>query len=320
MVSQLLLAFILPVTVVIYITIKRRFTDSQNARKAKPFGCKPPKTLVHRLPFAVDLIYELFRADRDKVLPEYLRERFHRAGALTYSYLFLNQTTIFTIDPKNLQAIMSTQFKDFSLGATRRANFSPFLGHGIFTEDGEDWERSRAMLRPHFSRSQISDLGLEEGHVQSIIQALPVMDSGWTRRVDLQSLFLRLTLDSATEFLFGKSVNSQDASLDESHSGLSARNVTSEIRFGKAFDTCSKWLANRARMNEVYWLLDGKDFRTSCLESHRYVDALVEDAMRERSERGPDKIKHTFLDSLLDQTSDRIENPIRAHQHPSCWP
>jgi len=145
MVSQLLLAFILPVTVVIYITIKRRFTDYQNAEKAKRFGCKPPKILVHRLPFAVDLIYELFRADRDKVLPEYLRERFHRAGALTYSYLFLNQTTIFTIDPKDLQAILSTQFKDFSLGATRRANFSPFLGHGIFTEDGEDWERSRAM-------------------------------------------------------------------------------------------------------------------------------------------------------------------------------
>jgi len=60
-------------------------------------------------------------------------------------------------------------------------------------------------------------------------------------------------------------------------------------------------------MNEVYWLLDGKEFRTSCLETHRYVDALVEDAMRERSERGPDKIKHTFLDSLLDQTSDRIK-------------
>lgn len=163
------------------------------------------------------------------------------------------------------------------------------------------------MLRPHFSRSQISDLGLEEGHVQRMIQALPVMDSGWTRRVDLQPLFLRLTLDSATEFLFGKSVNSQDASLDESQSGLSARNVTSEIRFGKAFDTCSRWLANRARLNEVYWLLDGNEFRTNCLQTHRYVDELVEDAVRKRSERGRDKIKHTFLDSLLDQTSDRIK-------------
>ena len=133
----------------------------------KKMGCQPPKVLQHCVPFGLDLIYELFRADRDKVLPEYLKERFARAGAAIYSYEILNRTTIFTIDPENLQAILSTQFQGFSLGITRRANFSPFLGHGIFTEDGEEWERSHSMLRPHFSRTQISDLRLEEVHVSA---------------------------------------------------------------------------------------------------------------------------------------------------------
>lgn len=59
------------------------------------------------------------------------------------------------------------------------------------------------MLRPHFSRTQISDLRLEEVHVQHMIKALGLNSSGWTAQIDLQPLFFRLTLDSATEFLFG---------------------------------------------------------------------------------------------------------------------
>ena len=183
----------------------------------------------------------------------------------------------------------------------------PFLGHGIFTEDGEDWERSRSMLRPHFLRSQVSDLSLEEVHVQHMIKALRLNSSGWTAQVDLQPLFLRLTLDSATEFLFGKSVNSQSASLDRDVAKPSNENVSGEVRFGKVFDTCSKWLANRARMNELYWLVDGNEFRASCKETHQYVDNLVDVAIVEGLANEANKTKKTFLDSLLEQTSDRVK-------------
>ena len=305
--SRLLVVGLVPVTVLIYLLINRSITDKLSTDKAKQMGCSPPKVLHHRVPWGLDLIYELFRADQNKVLPEYLKERFARAGAATYSYEFLNRTTIFTIDPENLQAVLSSQFQDFSLGITRRANFSPFLGHGVFTEDGEDWERSRSMLRPHFSRSQISDLRLEEVHVQHMIKALRLNSSGWTAQVDLQPLFFRLTLDSSTEFLFGKSVDSQSASLDRDVAEPFKGYVSSEERFGKAFDTCSKWLANRARMNEAYWLLDGKEFRTSCKETHQYVDNLVGAAIVEGLENKANKTKNTFLDSLLEQTSDRVK-------------
>lgn len=65
------------------------------------------------------------------------------------------------------------------------------------------------MLRPQFARDQISDLELEEVHVQNLLRHLTTDDSGWTEKVDLQPLLFRLTLDSATEFLFGESVFSQ---------------------------------------------------------------------------------------------------------------
>lgn len=96
------------------------------------------------------------------------------------------------------------------------------------------------MLRPHFSRTQISDLRLEEVQVQHMIDALGLNSSGWTAQVDLQPLSFRLTLDSATKFLFGKSVNSQLASLDNDIARSSTGKVSREVRFGKAFDTCSK--------------------------------------------------------------------------------
>jgi len=61
-------------------------------------------------------------------------------------------------------------------------------------------------MRPQFAKEQVSDLDLEEKHVQNMMQALPVNSDGWTDELDIQLLFFRLTLDSATEFLFGESV------------------------------------------------------------------------------------------------------------------
>jgi hypothetical protein len=69
------------------------------------------------------------------------------------------------------------------------------------------------MMRPQFAREQVSDLQLEELHVQNMMRALDFtkQPNKWTDTVDLQVLFFRLTLDSATEFLFGQSVDSQIA-------------------------------------------------------------------------------------------------------------
>lgn len=100
--------------------------------------------------------------------------------------------------------MLSTKFQSFELGFRRQAIFKPFLGPGIFNNDGAAWEHSRALIRPNFTRSQVADLDTFEIHVAELIKAIP--DDGST--FDLQNLFFRLTVDSATEFLFGKSVNS----------------------------------------------------------------------------------------------------------------
>ena len=58
------------------------------------------------------------------------------------------------------------------------------------------------MLRPNFVRSQIGDVATFEKHVSHLISRLPTDGS----TVNLADFFFRLTMDSATEFLFAKDV------------------------------------------------------------------------------------------------------------------
>ena len=60
------------------------------------------------------------------------------------------------------------------------------------------------MLRLNFVRSQIGDVATFERHVAHLISKLPPNGS----TVDLADYFFRLTMDSATEFLFGESTDS----------------------------------------------------------------------------------------------------------------
>ena len=46
------------------------------------------------------------------------------------------------------------------------------------------------MMRPQFVREQISDLDLEERHVQNMIQMLSPAAGRWTNQLDLQKLLL----------------------------------------------------------------------------------------------------------------------------------
>jgi cytochrome P450 len=158
---------------------------------------------------------QMMAADKASLFPDLLvkRERdmseLHGREVSTFKNYILFQDVYFTSDPKNIQALLATQFNDFGLGPARIGNMSQTLGSGIFTQDGKPWEHSRALLRPNFVRDQVSDLELEENHVQNMFKVMPIQSDGWTAETNIQQLFFRLTIDSATEFLFGESVDSQ---------------------------------------------------------------------------------------------------------------
>lgn len=224
----------------------------------------------------------------------------------------LGKDGFFTIEPKNIQAILATQFKDFGLGDARNNNFKPLLGRGIFATDGKQWEHSRAMLRPQFIREQVSDLDLEERHVQNMMRALPAKADGWTESTNIQTLFFRLTLDSATEFLFGESVDSQLAELPSytSHNTSPAHN---EKLFAYNFDRSQAYLAKAARFGDRYWMAHNAEFKYFCKQVHGFVDHFVQLALNKNIQKKPlesgesGKGKYVFLEAIAAETKDPVE-------------
>lgn len=172
------------------------------------------------------------------------------------------------------------------------------------------------MLRPQFARDQISDLELEEVHVQNLLRCLPADASGWTAKVDLQPLFFKLTLDSSTEFLFGETVNSQlagspDFPTKRDRSGKELDWST----FGADFDHATMSLGKRGRLSQLYWLHSPRSFVQSCKRVHKFADyyvhlALTTDlsSLTEKDGSIPRKReRYIFLQELVSQTRDPTE-------------
>ncbi|KAI9841222.1 MAG: hypothetical protein M1838_003667 [Thelocarpon superellum] len=296
------------VALVVYMVISKILAQRQYAAEAARRGAKPALVYPSILPLGFDHIYNSLKADREQRFAPFVQERFEEMNVTTLRYYVLGEEIYQTIDPKNLQAMLATQFNDFALGPERRNNFFPMLGSGIFTLDGRGWEHSRAMIRPQFARDQISDLELEERHVQNMLLALPADKDGLID-VDLQPLFFRLTLDTATEFLFGKSCDSQLHGLPD-HDATENPNDDGNI-FATAFDKGQSWLAMRSRFQSLYWAVDTRDFRQACKQTQAFADQFVRRALsKDRDEKELEKggkEKYVFLDALAAQTQDPVE-------------
>lgn len=136
------------------------------------------------------------------------------------------------------------------------------------------------------------------------MQALPVATNGWTAATDIQTIFFRLTMDSATEFLFGESVESQLGALK----GLQRP----EDSFAYFFDK-SQWVcAQRSRFEKLAFVVDNKETRYSDKQVRDFVDRIVSDALKAVQSGKPpvDQEKsqqYVFLDALVAVTHDPVE-------------
>lgn len=154
------------------------------------------------------------------------------------------------------------------------------------------------MLRPNFVRSQVGDVITFEKHVSHLISKLPKDGSA----IDLSDYFFRLTMDSATEFLFGESTDSLS---EDSESGFSG-----------AFNRGQEAIAMRARFGIwVKWLpflFDVQGFEKDQKFVHDFVDYYVEkgcakrDQLRAQGKQEEKSDRYIFIDELTSQTDDRV--------------
>ena len=165
---------------------------------------------------------------------------------------------------------------------------------GIFTTDGAQWQHSREMLRPNFVRSQVGDVDTFEKHVSRLIATIVP-----GQEVDLSERFFRLTIDSATEFLFGESTESLTK---DSNDG-----------FSEAFTQSQDFIGNLARWGNWAKLFPAnKRFKKDRDFVHSFVDYYVQKGLAKRSQllakkdSTADTGRYVFIDELVRQTTDPI--------------
>ncbi|KAL8819488.1 MAG: hypothetical protein Q9191_007725 [Dirinaria sp. TL-2023a] len=134
--------------------------------------------------------------------------------------------SIQTADAENIQAISATKFNDFGVGPIRGNIGAPFLDRGVFTDDGEFWKHSRALIRPTFNRAGIADLNSFERHVGRFLALIPKDSSAF----DMQPLVKRLT--PLTPFDTAEFMKAFDYSL----LGLALRLLAGPLKFLFFFD------------------------------------------------------------------------------------
>jgi cytochrome P450 len=135
---------------------------------------------------------------------------------------------------------------------------------------------------------------------------------GWTDATDLQVLFFRLTLDSATEFLFGDSVDSQLEGLPGTgKKQFAPRTGVDEREFAFAFDRGQWYLARASRFGDMWWMAHNREFKELCEKVHQFVDYFVQLAvqhqLKEKAVSEGKKEKYVFLQALAEDTKDPVE-------------
>ena len=114
--------------------------------------------------------------------------------------------------------------------------------------------------------------------------------------VDLSELFFRLTMDSATELLFGESTDS----LTKNSAG----------GFAVAFGNGQNFIANESRWGRWAKLFPAnKSFEKDRTYVHDFVDYYVDKGLAKRNELLSEKTpsgRYVFIDELVRQTTDRV--------------
>lgn len=173
---------------VAFLYVLNRTNLSQRIKRHGFYGCA---RYGHKdIFFGSDFQKQLFAAVARGQRQAWIRDRFSELGE-TFEYNQWGKRMFYTCDPVNIRSMLLTQFDNFGLGPSR-IPARPWLGKGIFTADGDIWQSSRGLLKPIFTKAEISDMARLDKHLARLMTQLDA--KGY--EVDLQALFLKMASHS----------------------------------------------------------------------------------------------------------------------------
>ncbi|OQE46368.1 hypothetical protein PENCOP_c001G06646 [Penicillium coprophilum] len=269
------------------------FRKFQASAQIARLGVRAPKIKFY-LPYALDFIFQGYKANQVNRDLEFWGERMGQAGGLTNVKTAeldagISTRMILTKDPENIKAVLTGQFADYGKGESFHQEWKEFLGDSIFATDGELWSRSRQLIRPMFVRDRIVDTEIFEKHVQKLIPLLGGSDSPSSSKiVDVGSLFFRYTLDAATDYLLGKGTDSLD---------------NPATRFAEAFRYVQQRQAEFFRFGRA---MSRTEFRKNLGIMDEFIQPYIQTVLARSASEPNEKLskRETFLDALASFTRD----------------
>jgi cytochrome P450 monooxygenase len=172
----------------------RRYRAIQALKKQ--YGCKEATKYHHEdKVMGSDMVRERTKAMTEGRFFRLYSEQFKEYGK-TFEEIWRGKPLINTIDPVNVQKMAAIAFEDYGKDPERSIAQAPFLGPSIF-DDGPTWKHARALVKPIFSRAEMSDMEHMESYFDRFMALLP--DDG--SMVDMQPLLHRLV--SQTQSIVG---------------------------------------------------------------------------------------------------------------------
>ena len=170
----------------------------------------------------------------------------------------------------------------------RRGALFPFVGEGIFTQDGSSWKHSRNLLRRPFSKSEYQDLQNFDEPTEKLLASLSASQGV----IDLQPLFFDFTLSTTTSLIFGQPSGTFNAAEQEA--------------FARCFDHASLISSYRVRLQYLYWAYAPSKFRDACSTVKAYASIFVNRALREKSDdtTSDDRNQYAFIQELFEDLGD----------------
>ena len=287
-----------PISLLI-LEIGRLLSQYRASRKSSQTrDCKDPPC---ENPYDFFGIFKIMSATRHRLKKTAIAnstELFQRHGT-TYTSTILGAKVLFTCDPQNIKEVLVTRFIDYDTSILRAHLFRPITEHGIFAVDGPQWRVARDMYRNQFSNTRaVFNLGVQEKGFQAFL----IRIEGGGKQIDLQPLFLNLTLDLTTAFAMGESVDS-----------LSLTQTEEKKRFVDSLLFLKKRMARDGLLGPVHVLLRKSDFLKACEEVKSYVEKSIRQALEKKRQNEKeipsvekDSMGYNLLEGLLENSSDLV--------------
>ncbi|TGO26885.1 hypothetical protein BPAE_0051g00200 [Botrytis paeoniae] len=254
--------YVLPFILLVYVS--SRLVSSRAARKIiEQHGCEPPPSYPQDE--ESELVKSRTDATKNGSLMDLYIEHFGLYGK-TWEEHFLGAKIINTMEARNFQQVTALAFQDWGKASTTHS--TPFFGKGIFFMNGAEWKHARELVRPTFSKTEVSDVEIIGKHVDRLIEMIPRDGS----TIDLQLPLRKLFLDTATEFLMGQSIDSQLADDPNNSAEILA-----------AFDASLAGVGKRRLLSRFKRFMHNfdKSWKEACRVVHSYIDVHVARALKE---------------------------------------